>query len=399
MDGIQDENLKDSRSEDYGICSGNKEIDEFLKESWLSTKGNGSAIEFIQYNRIENLNFIGEGGFSRVFSAIWLDGARTVKKDLNEKYIKARGQPIIVALKFLINSQNTCISNDFVNEIRYHFKCFVERYASFRLYGISQEPTTKEYILVTEFAEFGDFRNYLASNFNQLKWVDKLSFLRHIIADLTNIHFFGYLHKDLHTGNILVIKRWKTICASISDLGLSQPADKSTEDKGIYGILPYVAPEILCKQQYTKASDIYSFGVIMAEVSTGAPPFDDIPHNAYLANRICKGLRPRFAEGTPECYMQLANKCMDANPFNRPIADDVYEQIKMMCFNAELKKEFEAANMMIPKISTSGKHTETLFSSRSLDFQNLPKPVNSTSSLNIKITAELEEFEISYDDL
>ncbi|CAG8759725.1 6176_t:CDS:2, partial [Dentiscutata erythropus] len=50
---------------------------------------------------------------------------------------------------------------------------------------------------------------------------------------------------------------------------------------------------------------------------------------------------------------------------------------------------------MIPKLSTSRKRSETLFSSRSLCFQKLPKPVNSASS-NIKLITDLEEFEISY---
>ncbi|CAG8820599.1 6253_t:CDS:1, partial [Gigaspora margarita] len=30
------------------------------------------------------------------------------------------------------------------------------------------------------------------------------------------------------------------------------------------------------------------------------------------------GLHPEFAKNTLECYIKLANKCMDANPFNRP---------------------------------------------------------------------------------
>ena len=48
----------------------------------------------------------------------------------------------------------------------------------------------------------------------------------------------------------------------ISDLGLCQPANnenQSVEDKGVYGVLPYIAPEVIRGFQYTKAADIYSF--------------------------------------------------------------------------------------------------------------------------------------------
>jgi len=43
----------------------------------------------------------------------------------------------------------------------------------------------------------------------------------------------------------------------ITDLGLSRPVNEANE-KNIYGVLPYVAPEILQGQLYTQASDIYS---------------------------------------------------------------------------------------------------------------------------------------------
>ena len=50
-------------------------------------------------------------------------------------------------------------------------------------------------------------------------------------------------------------------------MGLCRPADynvsKNTKDS-VYGVLPYIAPEILQAQTFTKASDIYSFGVVMA---------------------------------------------------------------------------------------------------------------------------------------
>ncbi|CAB4378245.1 unnamed protein product [Rhizophagus irregularis] len=53
-------------------------------------------------------------------------------------------------------------------------------------------------------------------------------------------------------------------------MGLCKPADydasKNTKNS-TYGVLPYIAPEILRGQNYTKASDIYSFGIIITEYS------------------------------------------------------------------------------------------------------------------------------------
>ena len=47
----------------------------------------------------------------------------------------------------------------------------------------------------------------------------------------------------------------------VADLGLYKPVDEENE-KIIYGVLPYVAPEVLRGKIYTRAADIYSFGIL-----------------------------------------------------------------------------------------------------------------------------------------
>ena len=77
------------------------------------------------------------------------------------------------------------------------------------------------------------------------------------------------------------------------DMGLCKPADYNASEntkKSTYGVLPYMAPEVLRGQNYTKASDIYSFGIIMYEVISGLPPYHDVSHDNNLAIKICQGL-------------------------------------------------------------------------------------------------------------
>jgi len=47
---------------------------------------------------------------------------------------------------------------------------------------------------------------------------------------------------------------------------------------------------------YTKASDIYSFGVIMAELSLETPPFYDKKHDYSLSLDICNKLHLEFGK-------------------------------------------------------------------------------------------------------
>src|SRR5205085_11708330 len=137
-------------------------------------------------------------------------------------------------------------------------------------------------------------------NFNNILWEDKIQLLRWTALNLKKLHKLGYFHKDFHSGNIL---HRKTISeAYVSDFGLSGPADEQKSDDKICGVLPYIAPEVLNKEPYTLSSDIYSFGVVMAEVSSGKPPFHKRKHDASLALAICNGLRSEFGKGTPEVY-------------------------------------------------------------------------------------------------
>ncbi|CAB4438283.1 unnamed protein product [Rhizophagus irregularis] len=95
-----------------------------------------------------------------------------------------------------------------------------------------------------------------------------------------DIHNAGKVHKDFHSGNILLDNSYPFV----SDLGMCRPANikKSVKEEGIYGVLPYMAPEVLCGYQYTKAADIYSFGIIMNEFLSEEFPFiNNIPHDGF----------------------------------------------------------------------------------------------------------------------
>ena len=116
--------------------------------------------------------------------------------------------------------------------------------------------------------------------------------------------------------------------AVISDLRISKPAiESSDDDNEVYGIIPYVAPEIFQGKKYTKASDIYSFGMIMWELMTGRRPFWDRNHDTYLIIDICDGLRPPIVTNAPEGYIELMKECWSSDPNKRPTAAELYEKI------------------------------------------------------------------------
>src|SRR5436305_13415870 len=96
----------------------------------------------------------------------------------------------------------------------------------------------------------GNLRNHLNKSKNYLNYGSKINKLQQIARGLLDIHNAGKVHKDFHSGNIL-FSDWPFI----SDLGMCQPANKeqSVKEEGIYGVLPYMAPEVIRGHQYTKA--------------------------------------------------------------------------------------------------------------------------------------------------
>ena len=97
---------------------------------------------------------------------------------------------------------------------------------------------------------------------SQMEWKNKLNLLHFIASDLQIIHSQEFIYRDLYNGNILQDDLYNTYIANLG-LSISKNMALKAERCGIYGILPYIAPEVLDKGHYTTASDIYSFGIIM----------------------------------------------------------------------------------------------------------------------------------------
>ncbi|POG82432.1 kinase-like domain-containing protein, partial [Rhizophagus irregularis DAOM 181602=DAOM 197198] len=89
------------------------------------------------------------------------------------------------------------------------------------------------------------------------------------------------------------------------------------------GVIPYIAPEIFKGAAFSQKSDIYSFGMIMWELTTGCKPFASVEHDHNLIFKILDGERPKITEDTPECYADLMKKCWDSNPSKRPTIDKI----------------------------------------------------------------------------
>ncbi|CAB5372470.1 unnamed protein product [Rhizophagus irregularis] len=108
-----------------------------------------------------------------------------------------------------------------------------------------------------EYAPEGDLHKYLQKNFTNIAWNNKKLFiLQQISTGLEYIHNNEFIHRDFHSGNILLDFKWK-----IGDLGLSQSVNNESSNDEIYGVIPYIAPEIFKGAAFSKEADIYSLTI------------------------------------------------------------------------------------------------------------------------------------------
>ena len=242
-----------------------------------------------------------------------------------------------------------------------------------RCYGITKDPETNNFMMVMDYAQDGSLRQNLNNNFNSMNWEDKFNTLNYIARGLSNIHEKRLIHQDFHSGNILRNNSYFLI----TDLGLCKPADEKSEkcNKNVYGVLPYVAPEVLRGKECTQASDIYGFGMIIYEVINGLPPYRDMAHDEILAVKICQGIRPIFNIKVPQLVEDIFKQCVDADPLKRPTADYLRKKFYQWCCDELNKKQPTLTNLSDTEL-TYVTHPQAIYTSRLLNFKNLPEPKN-----------------------
>ncbi|GES88113.1 kinase-like domain-containing protein [Rhizophagus clarus] len=254
-----------------------------------------------------------EGGFGKVYSAGWSEGH--IKYWDIENQIWCRDNWDKYALKSLNDSSD--ISSNFLNEITSHLQIYL--YDVINCYGITQHPDTKEYMMVLNFCNKGNLRNYINKSKKYISYKTKIGYLQKIARGLSDIHNAEKVHKDFHS-----------------------------------------------------------------------------------AIKICNGLRPDISKDIPKLLVDLIIKCWDAEIENRPTAKELYQLLTK--WNNELQnvknvedrksneicsqvdeydeigeKKFKSRSNEDDKSKNIQTHPQAIYTSRLLNFNNLPKPVNSST--------------------
>ncbi|CAB5393790.1 unnamed protein product [Rhizophagus irregularis] len=362
---------------------------KYLKEYFINCTSENEKLDYLIQEMQSKINSC----FNIVFEWIPYNQFNYVKEIVLRKKCIQRVSNKKIALKSINDSQ--IITDKFLNEVKEY--SINKMNDILNVYGISQDPNTKNYIIVLEFAEGGSYNYWMNKNYKDFDWKNKIQTLLSIIEGLKGIHQKQKVHHDLHPGNILFLTKnlnsFNKKSLFISDMGLCEDVNNTSEVK-IYGVIPYMAPEVLRNKTYTQAADIYSFGMIMYFTATGKQPFVNRAHDHNLVLDICNGIRPEINEpGAPKCYIDLMRRCWDSDPSNRPSAIEIHKLIKSFCKfyisykmggsnEVEIKnqiKEAENYRKLYHSLKKNKQHPQAIYTSRLLN----------------PYTAELQEYDNS----
>ncbi|CAB4396313.1 unnamed protein product [Rhizophagus irregularis] len=213
-----------------------------------------------------------------------------------------------------------------------------------------------------QYANGGNLQNYLKNNFKNLIWNDKKKLAFQIADGLNYLHYENILHRDLHSKNIVIHES----NAKITDFGISKNQNNQTSAYiGNFGVVAYMGPERLKNSEspspYTKSSDIYSFGVLMWEISSGHPPFKDNDNIVTLTVSIITGIREVTVPDTPEEYEKLYKKCWNQEPEQRPSINEILDEFERMGFgNNATSKLVEDNDKLTSESQASAESLESL---------------------------------------
>ena len=189
-----------------------------------------------------------------------------------------------------------------------------------RYLGAAQND--KSVYIVTEFMGGGDLRSILANTAVELSWRLRLTLARDAVEGIAYLHANDLIHRDIKTENILVDDSWRCVLA---DYGFARKAAAGNRQAmTILGTDEFMAPEVVFGESYDDRADVFSFGVVLAEIITRRAPGRDgflmrLPRKKFAAD--VDEVRAAAPADTPASLLECVAQCLAYEPDDRLTAD------------------------------------------------------------------------------
>jgi serine/threonine protein kinase len=190
---------------------------------------------------------------------------------------------------------------------------------------------------------------------------DRLNLFIPVCNAVQHAHQKGIIHRDLKPSNVLVEVVDGKPVPKVIDFGLAKALGHKLTDKTVYtaldtrvGTLEYSAPEQAAGRTFDidTRSDIYSLGVLLYELLTGATPFthaDLLRVGEEEMRRVIREDEPtkpsKKLSSSGELPAIAACRSLEPNSLSRMVQGDL-DWIVMKCLEKENSRRYETANQL-----------------------------------------------------
>ncbi len=175
--------------------------------------------------------------------------------------------------------------------------------------------------------------------------------MRAVLTGLSVAHQAGMVHRDIKPDNILVNGDHRV---KLADFGLVRAASATNHSSDqIVGTVAYLSPEQVDGSEITPASDVYSAGVVLFELLTGATPFSGDTPLAHAYARLQEDMPSPSSHiaGVPPLFDALVGSATTRDPADRfsdaaeflAALDDVAAEMALPAFTVPVPRN-SAAN-------------------------------------------------------
>jgi len=250
----------------------------------------------IKYSELNIQQELGSGMFGVVYLSIWRD-AKCVVKQMH---------PYLV--------ENAAAKDAFMKEA-HAMKILRPHPAVVALLGVCIDPNYP-LCIVTEWMSGGSLLNLINQNV-EIPLERVREFALAICSGMNHIHHENIIHCDLAARNCLIEK--DSFKVKISDFGMSKVTLSGTYDANSQTQLPirWAAPEVLTRKHFSKASDVWSFGVLLWELLEKKEPYYELT-NPEVIQMVVKGIKLSKPENCPNDLWEVMMQCWQDNPSDRP---------------------------------------------------------------------------------
>jgi DNA helicase-2/ATP-dependent DNA helicase PcrA len=253
--------------------------------------------------KYEILQWLGGGRFGDVFLA----RDTIIDRNFALKIARMRREEIAM----LKDEARLLASLDHPNIVRFYNIDFVE----------------SRFVLVMEYIEGNNLRDMITEGGIDVE--ESVSIATQITGALVYAHLNNVLHRDLKPENILITDNKKPGFIKITDFGLAKFIKSGSISASSAGTPIYMAPEAW-SGSFSDKSDIWSLGIILYEMLTGAPPFLDDSLDG-LKRKIAKAalVAPAILRhDIPEYLEEIILASLASDPRSRPDAREIFDKIE-----------------------------------------------------------------------